>query len=71
MVRYTQTIGRLLPKNCLSVLDHFLGLALEKLKAYLAIHVTKILNAFSAESGNPKTPAAKLESSLKEGNSIF
>ena len=36
MVRHTQTIGRLLPKNCLSVLDHFLELALEKLKAYFS-----------------------------------
>ena len=27
MVKHTQTIRRLLPTNCLSVLDHFVGLA--------------------------------------------
>ena len=31
MVEYTQTIRRLLPMNCLSVFDHFAGLALEGL----------------------------------------
>ena len=29
MVRHTETICRVLPTNCLSVVDHFLGLALE------------------------------------------
>ena len=32
MVRHTQTIRRLLPTNCLSVFDHFSGLALKELK---------------------------------------
>ena len=32
MVRHTQTIRRLLPMNCLSVLDHFVGLVLKGLK---------------------------------------
>ena len=32
MVKHTQTIRRLLPWNCLSVFDHFVGLALEVLK---------------------------------------
>ena len=29
MVKHTQTIGRLLPTICLSVFDHFMGLALK------------------------------------------
>ena len=32
MVKHTQTIRWLLPWNCLSVFDHFVGLALEGLK---------------------------------------
>ena len=32
MVRYTQTIRRLLPTNCLSVFDHFVRLALKGLE---------------------------------------
>ena len=31
MVKHTETIRRLLPKNCLSVFDHFVGLALKGL----------------------------------------
>ena len=31
MVKHTQTIRRLLPTNCLSVFDHFVGLALKEL----------------------------------------
>ena len=31
MVKHTQTIGREQPTNCLSVLDHFVGLALKDL----------------------------------------
>ena len=31
IVKHTQTICRLLPKNCLSVFDHFVGLALKGL----------------------------------------
>ena len=31
MVKHTQTICRLLPMNCLSVFDHFVGLALKGL----------------------------------------
>ena len=31
MVKQTQTIRRLLPTNCLSVFDHFVGFALEGL----------------------------------------
>ena len=32
MVKHTQTIGQLLPTNCLSVFSHFVGLALKGLK---------------------------------------
>ena len=32
MVKHTKTIRRLLPKNCLRVFDHFVGLALKGLK---------------------------------------
>ena len=32
MVKHTLTIRRLLPWNCLSVFDHFVGLTLEGLK---------------------------------------
>ena len=32
MVRPTQTIRRLLPMNCLSVFDHFVGLVLKGLR---------------------------------------
>ena len=31
MVKHTQAIRRLLPTNCLSVNDHFMGLALKRL----------------------------------------
>ena len=31
MVKHTQTIRRLLPMNCLSVFDYFVGLALKGL----------------------------------------
>ena len=33
MVKHTQTICRLLPTNCFSVSDHFVGLALKGLRA--------------------------------------
>ena len=42
MVKHTQTIRRLLPTNCLSVLDHFVGLALKSLLS------NKYNNTFSA-----------------------
>ena len=35
MVKHTQTICRKLPTNCLSVFDHFVGLALKGLKVSL------------------------------------
>ena len=33
MVKHTQTICRLLPTNCLSMLDHFVGFALIGVKS--------------------------------------
>ena len=38
----TQTIRRLLPANCLSVFDHFVGLVLKGLTA----HIRNIYNSF-------------------------
>ena len=37
MIKNTQTIRRLLPKNCLSVFDHFVGLALKELTLRLCV----------------------------------
>ena len=39
MVNHTQTIRLLLPTNCLSVSEHFVGLALKGLKAILNFQV--------------------------------
>ena len=36
MVKHTQTIRRLLPTNCLSVFDYFMGLALKGLMIWRA-----------------------------------
>ena len=33
MIKHTQKIRRLLPTNCLSVFDHFVGLVLKGLRA--------------------------------------
>ena len=44
MVKHTQTIHQLLPTNCLSVFDHFVGLALKGLNLILAVLV--MLNKF-------------------------
>ena len=35
MVKHTQAIRQLLPTNCLSVFNHFVGLALKGLRHYL------------------------------------
>ena len=46
MVTYTQTIRWQQPTNCLSVSDHFLGLALKYLKATLVIRsIFRILSS--------------------------
>ena len=47
MVRPTQTIRWPQPKNCLSVFDHFLGLALKELTFYVDYIVDKSIFSFS------------------------
>ena len=47
MVKHTQTIRRQEPTNCLSVFDHFVGLALNGLRAAFGaskIHERRFLN---------------------------
>ena len=44
MVKHTQTIRRNLPTNCLSVFDHFVGLALKGLIRTMILKVSIILN---------------------------
>ena len=39
MVKHTQTIRQFLPKNCLSVFDHYVGLALKGLNPLINIGV--------------------------------
>ena len=51
MVRHTQTIRRLLPTNCSSVFDHFVGVALKGLKKVVDEgnnQTNKIQNTFHA-----------------------
>ena len=48
MVKHTQTIRRLLPTNCLSVFDHFVGLAF-KLLGFTIIDVFQGINSFMTE----------------------
>ena len=40
MVKYTQTTRRLFPTNCLSVFDHFVGLALKGLNFLTQVILT-------------------------------
>ena len=47
----TQTIRRLLPTNCLSVFDHFVGLTLKELKIIQFISVCSFLNSHYLNSG--------------------
>ena len=47
MVKHTQTIRRLLPTNCLSVFDHFVGLALKGLSEYEQINFLFSLKSIS------------------------
>ena len=49
MVKHPQTICSLFPTNCLSVFDHFVGLALKRLtssNAQSSLHVKKIIVLF-------------------------
>ena len=45
MVKHTQTIGQLLPTNCLSEFDNFVGLALKGLTQYFPVFRNKHRNA--------------------------
>ena len=45
MVKHTQTIRRLLPTNCLSVFDRFVGLALKRLLLEIETKESKKLKA--------------------------
>ena len=48
MVKNNQTIRRLLPTNCLSVFDHFVGMALKEFKSILTSQKSDTLTtAFS------------------------
>ena len=49
MVKRTQTIRRLLPTNCLSLFDHFVGLALKGLKNmdFLLVNLQIVQNKYS------------------------
>ena len=42
MVKHTQTIRRLMPTNCFSVFDHFVGLALKKLTSTSLIFMEQL-----------------------------
>ena len=51
MAKHTKTILRLLPTKCLSVFDHFVGLAHERLKSVLgkglhifSVNIVKVTN---------------------------
>ena len=41
MFKHTQTIRRLLPTNCLSMFDHFVGLVLKGLKSLLLLAIAR------------------------------
>ena len=44
MVKHTQTIRWQIPTNCLSVFDHFVGLAIKGLKHVMMLNVAMILH---------------------------
>ena len=62
MFKHTQTIRRLLPMNCLSVFDHFVGLGIKRLNTIaisfptfdwfsIFFQVVKVLNRFDYMRG--------------------
>ena len=53
MIKHTQTIRRLLPTNCLSVFDHFVGLAVKQLNLK-SNNIEVINNARKAHLFNSK-----------------
>ena len=44
MVKHTETIRRQKPTNCLSVFDHFVGLALKVLTGTLSLKTNLVMN---------------------------
>ena len=60
MVKLTQTIRQLLPTNCLSVSDYFVGLALKGLKRYVLIYKQETLLLY------PRIPSIYKPKSLGE-----
>ena len=50
MFRRTQTIRRLLPRNYLSVFEHFVGEALKRLWYILWNHTSLVINEYNSES---------------------
>ena len=55
MVKHTQTIRQLLPKNCLGAFDHFVGLALKGLKVWqiwLYLGLRQLRTLFGVELNN-------------------
>ena len=55
MVKHTQTIRRLLPTNCLSVFDNFVGLPLKELN----FHIVKYF-IIASISWRKRTPVVKI-----------
>ena len=55
MIKYTQTICRLLPTNCLKVFDHFVELTLKGLKCYLNLSTCYNIGKNSFFKNNSKT----------------
>ena len=63
MVKHTQTICRLLPTNCLSVFDHFVGLVLQGLTCFV-IQLFRKNNLLSLSSLQLKTYSASKRETL-------
>ena len=64
MVKHTETIRRLLPTNCLSVFDHFVGLAL---KGLICFQIMKS-ESYCFKSKNNKNRQHNL---IKSNNNII
>ena len=62
MVKYTQTICRQKPTNCLSVFDHFVGLALKGLRR---CKVSVIATVVMKHQPFPSQPRMKRKNKLK------
>ena len=61
MVKHTQTILRQQPTNCLSVFDHFVGLAFIGLKDF---HDQRFTSSFGCIAGDTKTVAKTSEENV-------